>query len=122
MLAGEIAYLSGNPELGFEHLRLSVAAEDALHYSEPSPWMVPTRHALGALLLEQGQVAEAEVVYRADLDRHPGNVWSLQGLTECLERTGQEEAAALVRAQFAAACAQASVEVRASCYCRSQDA
>ena len=27
----------------------------------------PTRHALGALLLEQGRVEEAEAVYRADL-------------------------------------------------------
>ena len=29
--------------------------------------MQPVRHALGALLLEQGRVAEAEAVYREDL-------------------------------------------------------
>ena len=45
------------------------------------------RHALGALLLEQGQVTEAAEVYTADLAAHPGgNVWALHGLTECEER------------------------------------
>ena len=40
---------------------------DRLPYDEPWGWIQPTRHALGALLLEQGQVAEAEAVYREDL-------------------------------------------------------
>ena len=48
--------------------------------------MMPPRHALGALLPEQGHVAEAKEVYRADLglddtlvrpSQHPGNIWSL---------------------------------------------
>ena len=118
MLAGEIAYLSGDHEKGFEHLRKAVEAEDALDYSEPSPWMVPTRHSLGALLLEQGQLGEAEAHYRVDLKKHSGNVWSLQGLTECLERSGQEEEAAEVRALFEAARAKATVDVSVSCFCR----
>lgn len=118
MLAGEIAYLSGDHETGYEHLRLAVAAEDELRYSEPSPWMVPTRHSLGALLLEQGHLEEAEQLYRQDLRKHAGNVWSLQGLTECLERSGQAEEAAEVRARFEAARAQATVDVQVSCYCR----
>ena len=62
--------------------------------------MQPTRHALGALLLEQGRVDEAEAVYRADLGldgtlrrpcQHPDNVWSLHGFHECLPRLGQDE-------------------------------
>ena len=60
--------------------------------------MQPTRHAYGALLLEQGRVEEAEAVYRADLGlddtlaracQHPGNVWSLHGYHECLTRLGK---------------------------------
>ena len=38
-----------------------------LPYDEPWGWIQPTRHALGALLLGQGNVSEAEAVYRADL-------------------------------------------------------
>jgi len=122
MLAGEIAYLSGDHERGYAHLREAVAAEDGMAYAEPSPWMVPTRHSLGALLLEQGQVEEAERLYREDLAVHAGNVWSLHGLAECLERLGRAEEAARVRGEFEAASAQASVDVSSSCYCRTDGA
>jgi hypothetical protein len=54
MLAGEIAYRKGAHDAAFAHLRRSVALDDALPYDEPWGWMQPTRHALGALLLEQG--------------------------------------------------------------------
>lgn len=118
MLAGEIAYLSGDHERGYELLRRAVAAEDALDYAEPSPWMVPTRHSLGALLLEQGRAAEAEGLYREDLAYHKGNVWSLHGLAECLERLGETDEARRVHAEFEAASAQASVDVSSSCFCR----
>jgi hypothetical protein len=55
-------------------------------------WMQPPRHALGALLLEQGQIEEAAAVFSADLAAHPGgNVWALHGLTECEERVSENE-------------------------------
>ncbi len=84
--------------------------------------MQPVRHALGALLLEQGQVAEAEAVYRADLARHPGNGWALTGLAECLERGGHPAEAGQVRAQFAKAWRGADTPVAASCFCRLETA
>ena len=118
MMTGEIEYKAGNLELGLDHLRKAVAAEDELEYSEPSPWLVPTRHSLGALLLEQGYVEEAEKLYRHDLKLHAGNIWSLHGLTECLERLGKLDEAKLMRAQLESAREQASVDVNASCYCR----
>jgi hypothetical protein len=89
--------------------------------------MQPGRHALGALLLEQGRVAEAETVYRADLGldatlaracQHPGNVWSLHGYHECLARQGKDEQAGIVFQQLKIAAARADVPVRSSCYCR----
>ena len=67
MLDGEVAYRRGDLEKAFGHLRRSVRLDDSLPYDEPWGWMQPTRHALGALLLEQGRVEEAEAVYRADL-------------------------------------------------------
>ena len=45
------------------HLRRAVELEDGLLYDEPWGWMQPTRHALGALLMDAGQFAEAEAVY-----------------------------------------------------------
>ena len=67
MLHGEVSYRAGDHGTAFEHLRAAVRLADALPYDEPWGWMQPPRHALGALLLEQGRVEEAEAVYRADL-------------------------------------------------------
>ena len=67
MLAGELEYRRGNYDDAFAHLRRSIELHDGLPYDEPWGWMQPTRHAYGALLLEQGRVEEAEAVYRADL-------------------------------------------------------
>jgi len=131
MLNGELEYRRGNFDAAFAHLRRSVELEDSLPYDEPWGWMQPTRHALGALLLEQGQLAEAEAVYRADLgfDKtvsracwHPDNVWSLHGLHECLTRRGETLEAPLIKARLDLAQARADVPVRASCLCRRQAA
>jgi hypothetical protein len=89
--------------------------------------MQPTRHAYGALLLEQGRVAEAEAVYRADLGldgtlaracQHPGNLWSLHGYHECLVRLGKQELADVIANQLKIASAHADVPVTSSCCCR----
>ncbi len=118
MLAGETAFKAGDTDRAFEQLRAAVAAETALRYTEPNPWMMPTRHALGALLLQEGRLEEAEEHYRADLARYPGNGWALHGLAECLERQGDPTAAAATRAQFESAWSEATVEIAASCFCR----
>ena len=127
MLDGELAYRAGDHDIAFGHLRRAVELDDGLPYDEPWGWMQPARHALGALLLEQGRVAEAEAVYRADLGlddtlaracQHPGNVWSLHGYHECLTRLGKPEQAGIVSQQLRLATAYADVPIRSSCYCR----
>lgn len=65
MMNGEVAFKSGEVEEGLEHLRRAVFLEDSLLSDEPWGRMQPTRHALGALLLEAGRYAKAEAVYRA---------------------------------------------------------
>ena len=131
MLYGEIAYHQGNHEIGFAHLREAVRLNDGLRYSEPWPWMHPPRHALGALLLEQGQLEEAEQVYRADLGlddtvrrclQNRENVWSLHGYHECLQRMGRDREAAAVAPSLVAALARSDVEIASSCHCRMQGA
>ena len=129
MLNGELEYRRGNYDVAFAHLRKSVELDDALPYDEPWGWMQPTRHALGALLLEQGRAEEAEAVYRSDLGldgklsracQHLENVWSLHGLHECLARRGETVEAPLIKQRLDLALARTEVPVRASCFCRRQ--
>jgi len=131
MMNGELEYRRGNFEVAFGHLRKSVELDDALPYDEPWGWMQPARHALGALLMEQGHYEEAEAVYRADLGldktlnracQHPNNLWSLHGLHECLMRRGETVERVLIKQQLDLALARAEVAVHASCYCRQKAA
>jgi tetratricopeptide (TPR) repeat protein len=127
MLDGELAYREGEHDEAFAHLRRAIELDDTLPYDEPWGWMQPTRHAYGALLLEQGQVELAEAVYAADLGldatlgracQHPGNVWSLHGYHECLTRLGKDDAARVIAQQLKLAAARADVPIQASCACR----
>jgi tetratricopeptide (TPR) repeat protein len=62
----------------------AVALEDNLAYSEPADWFYPTRHYLGAALLDAGDAPAAEAVFRADLEHNPQNGWALFGLSQAL--------------------------------------
>ena len=126
MMRGEMAYHAGDIEAGFDWLGQAVAAEDRLVYTEPRAWMHPPRHALGALLLEQGRIDEARVIYERDLGhdealpvsrQNRGNVWSLSGLAECYRKLGD---ARLQTAEAALAAARplADQPVTSSCFCR----
>ncbi|MDE0305119.1 MAG: hypothetical protein OXI87_09580 [Albidovulum sp.] len=127
MMRGEIEYRKGNFNAAFAHLREAVKLDDNMPYDEPWGWMQPARHALGALLLEQGRVEEAAAVYRADLGydptlsracQHPDNVWSLSGYHECLERLGDKSEAAIIKQRLNIALGRTDLPVNASCYCR----
>jgi tetratricopeptide (TPR) repeat protein len=118
MLRGEIAYRKGNYDEAFESLREAVKRDDALHYDEPWGWMQPARHALGALLLEQGRYEEAEDVFREDLKRHPKNLWALQGLQDALEKLDKKELAAEIRVQFQKATERCDIEIDRPCFCK----
>jgi tetratricopeptide (TPR) repeat protein len=127
MLDGELEYHRGNHEPAYAHLREAVHRDDNLEYLEPWPWMHPPRHALAALLAEQGHYGEAEQVYRDDLGlssaiqrcaQHPDNVWALHGLAECLQQRGEVEELAVVQRKLASAVALADVPITSSCMCR----
>lgn len=127
LLDGEFAYHQGRHEEAYVHLRRAVELDDNLSYTEPWAWMHPPRHALAALLLDQGHAEEAEQVYRDDLGlsgtvqrcaQHPDNVWALHGLVECLKRRGDTDELSLLQARLAAALARTDVPITSSCLCR----
>jgi tetratricopeptide (TPR) repeat protein len=131
MLDGEIEYRKGNFDAAWINLRRAIELDDTLPYDEPWGWMQPTRHAYGALLLEQGEVESAAAVYAADLGlddklpracQHPNNVWSLHGYHECLVRLERTDEAAGLKLQLDRTLTGADVEIKSSCFCRMQHA
>ena len=127
MLDGELEYRRGNFAVAFERLRDAIAHDDALHYTEPWGWMLPTRHAYAALSLEQGLVEQAAKAYAEDLGleqtitrahQHPKNVWALHGYHECLLRLGCQTEAQNIKELLIEAQGFADVDVQSSCFCR----
>jgi tetratricopeptide (TPR) repeat protein len=117
MIHGELWFREGKRDEAFAILREGVQAEDALVYDEPPGWMLPVRHALGALLMADGRYAEAEAVYREDLRRNRDNGWSLTGLKLALAKQNREDESETLSARLSKAFGTADVRPTSSCYC-----
>lgn len=117
MIQGELLFREGRRDEAFEILRRGVAAEDRLVYDEPPGWMLPIRHALGALLTADGRYEEAEAVYREDLKRNRDNAWALTGLRRALIALGRTEEADALTPHLEQALADATIRPTSSCLC-----
>ena len=113
-LEGEILLRSGDAAGAVPHFQVAVGLEDKMKYEEPPLWYYPLRHSLGRALLEAGQPAEAEAVYRKDLAKFRKNGWSLYGLAKSLEMQGKSDEAEAVQKEFEEAWAHADVELTSS--------
>lgn len=99
-LAAHFALARSDKSGGLGLLRKAVAAEDLLQYNEPPDWIAPVRETLGKVLLQSGEAAEAEQVFRADLERNRRNGRSLFGLTQSLRAQKKDFAAQLIQLEF----------------------
>tara|TARA_Y100001935_G_scaffold162292_1_gene133445 strand:+ start:203 stop:1957 length:1755 start_codon:yes stop_codon:yes gene_type:complete len=128
ILEGEIEYrrqfqakANGEPydfSDAFNELRRGVELSLNLAYNEPWGQMQPVRHILGALLLEQGHVEEAEEVYRADIKLWKDNMWGLLGLKLCLEARGDKSGELEeVTALFNERSSRADIIPAKTCFC-----
>ena len=86
VLAAKIAAAKHDTNNAVSLLHQAVAIQDSLNYGEPPDWFFPVREYLGAVLLASGNAAEAEKIFREDLDRNPRNPRSLFGLREALKK------------------------------------
>jgi hypothetical protein len=91
-LTARIADAKGDSAGAITGFTAAAAAEDKLGYNEPPDWLNPERERLGAVLLKAKRYADAERVFRADLEKNVGNPRSLYGLYRALE--GQKKYAA----------------------------
>ncbi|WP_412069678.1 hypothetical protein [Rubrivirga sp. IMCC43871] len=111
-LSGEVAAARGDGAGAVRHLEEAIRREDALTYDEPPPWALPSRWALGRVLLDAGRPAEAEAVYRADLAIYPENGRGLEGLQRALRAQGRTADADALGPRITAAWRHADAEVR----------
>ena len=129
MMYGEVMFRAGRMEEGVRRVERAVAMEDNLPYDEPWGVMQPTRHALGALLLEMGRAAEALVVFNEDLGRgehggrlprvavHVDNIWAMLGVADAtheLKRPLDPSFARRLQIQMK----RADPSIKAACFCR----
>lgn len=100
VVAARIAQAKGDLGQAADALRRAVQIQDRLPYMEPPYWYYPVRQSLGAVLLEQGEAAEAEMVFRRSLIETPNNGWALYGLLEAQKAQGDAAGAEQTRELF----------------------
>jgi Tfp pilus assembly protein PilF len=100
VLGAKIATAKNDQDGAIAMLKAAVAVQDTLKYGEPPDWFFPVRESLGAALLMKGDSAEAEKVFREDLDRNPRNPRSLYGLEQTLKKQGRDYDAGFIEKQF----------------------
>ena len=114
IVSGELAALKGNTSKAIEHMKKAVVLEDALIYTEPSAWHIPTRQNLGAILMKAGKFEEAEKIYNQDLEILRQNGWSLMGLYQSLKAQGKMKEAQIIKQEFDKAWEHADINITTS--------
>jgi len=114
VLSAEIANHQGNTSEAIGHLKKAIVFEDALIYSEPSPWHIPSRQTLGSIFLKDGKYIEAENIYKEDLAILRQNGWSLMGLYQSLKAQGKIEEANKIKQEYEKAWKYADVKINSS--------
>lgn len=117
-LAGEILNRRGDVDGAVRELREGARLEDTLRYNESPDWLLPVRHALGAVLVRAKRWSDAEAVYREDLARNAENGWSLWGLARALREQERPGEASAVERRFRRAWKRADVSLESTCYCQ----
>jgi tetratricopeptide (TPR) repeat protein len=111
---GELEANRKNYDAAIVYLQKAVDLESKLRYDEPPTWFYPCRQNLGAILIDAGKYAEAEKVYRENLEEIPNNGWGLFGLHQTLLLQNKLEEAAEVEKRFNEAWKYADIKLTSS--------
>ena len=111
---GELEAKRKNYPEAIAHLKKAVEYEEQLRYDEPPTWFYPCRQNLGAVLIEAGKYAEAEKVYKENLEEIPDNGWGLFGLHQALLNLSKTDEASEVEKRFNEAWKYADIKLTSS--------
>lgn len=113
-LLGELREAQGDIDGAIKAFATAVRLEDNNSYIEPPDWPQSMRLYLGAALLAANRPADAEAVYRKDLEWNQQSGWATFGLLQALQAQGKEEMAKLVERQFESYWRNADIELTRS--------
>jgi tetratricopeptide (TPR) repeat protein len=116
VVAGEYFAAKDAGDRADKHFKAAIVSEDNLTYTEPPSWHLPVRHNYGAFLLDQKQYAEAEKIYKEDLNVFRNNGWSLIGLHSSYLGQGEESSAKETMIRFEEAWQYADIKISRSIY------
>lgn len=111
-LDGRIARAMRDAEAEITHLRRAVEMQDKLQYMEPPEWHYSIREALGGALLRKGAAAEAEEVFRKEIELSPRSGRALFGLLESLRAQNKTTGAEWVDREFSEAWKHSTAPLR----------
>lgn len=114
ILSAEIAVKHNKIDDAISIFKEAVQIEDNLNYNEPPDWFFSVRHHLGAVLLKSGKYADAENVYRKDLQTWRKNGWALLGLYKSLTGQKKDKEAQIVKTDFDDAWKYADFKLKSS--------
>ena len=114
VLKAELMTKKGDYKMAIELLRQAIVLEDNLNYNEPPDWFFSVRHLLGDALMNSGDYAGAETIYKEDLANWPKNGFALNGLYESLKGQNKSKEAEDVKAQFEITWKYADSEIKYS--------
>ena len=112
VLRARIAEAQGKQEDAIVFWLAAVSQQDKLSYDEPADWYYPVRESLGAAYMKLNKPYDAEMAFRADLEKNPRNPRSLFGLKEALAAQNSNTDAAWVERQFKEAWKNADVPLK----------
>jgi tetratricopeptide (TPR) repeat protein len=105
------ARLESSPARALPKWKRAVVMQDGLVYDEPPAWYYPVRESLGAALLQSGDAAGAEVIFREGMRRSPNNGRMLFGLLESLKAQKKFDAARWTQGELDAAWKNADISL-----------
>jgi tetratricopeptide (TPR) repeat protein len=112
VLDARMASAAGDSKSALSHWNKAVEVQDRLIYDEPPAWYYPARESLGGEHLRMKRYAEAEKVFRRDLEINPNNPRSLFGLSEALRGQSKNAEAEEIRRRFENEWKGSDVQVR----------
>ncbi len=100
VLDARIAEAKHDYQKALDSFSKGIKDEDSLAYDEPPQWFHPVRESMGGYLLRRGNYVDAEMMFRADLERNKRSGRSLFGLMESLKAQKKNAAAVLAQREF----------------------